>query len=606
MMPSQAPYPPISDYALISNCQCAALVSTAGSIDWCCMPRMDDDSCFGRLLDWQRGGYCSIAPTNGDYQVSRRYLPNSMVLETRFSNEQGELRLVDFFYMPDDGERQSQHDCMRLAEVVRGRVSIAIEVCPRFDYGDIFPQLRQLQDRAWSAVGSNKGLLIAGPRELQTCGRHDLRCEIQLQEGQAINLTLRSCDPECIPQAAAGLPGLEGVHAGLQHSLRWWGDWTDTSGRGVGNDAQSARSALVLKALCYQPTGAIAAAATTSLPEALGEERNWDYRFSWVRDSVFAVRALSQLGHVQAADRFHHFIQRAAAGSASQLQIMYGLDGKRRLTEVELPWLEGYRASRPVRVGNRAAKQVQLDIYGELMEMAWEWHTSGHETDQDYWNFLVDVADQVCQRWQETDHGIWEVRKKPGHYVHSKVMCWSALNRAFAMAQDRGHTQGCKQWQEHCDGLRQAIESRGYDEQRGVFVQAFENKALDAALLLLPRVGFVDWQDERMVRTVDAIMESLDRDGLLLRYDAPDALRGQEGCFLPCTFWLVSCLAHQGRHELAWQYYRRALACANDLGLFSEEYDGHGHQMLGNFPQALTHVSQIMARQALAGHEPLS
>jgi GH15 family glucan-1,4-alpha-glucosidase len=368
-------------------------------------------------------------------------------------------------------------------------------------------------------------------------------------------------------------------------------------------DEQTLRSTIVLKSLTFERTGAIAAAATTSLPEWIGGERNWDYRYSWIRDSVFAVRALHDLGYVAEADRFHQFIQRTSAGNADEIQIMYGVDGKRRLTEIELDWLEGYKGSKPVRIGNRAAKQNQLDIYGELVEMAWEWHISGHKTDPHYWNFLEDVINTVCEHWQDRDHGIWEVRGEPRHFVHSKAMCWAATHRGVLLAQENRFPAPIERWSRVRDEIRHAIESDGYDSERGVFVQDFGSRYLDAALLLLPRVSFVPYDDPRMLRTADAICQDLESDGLLLRYNSPDGLPDREGMFIPCTFWLAACLASQGRRERAWKYYERAARCANDIGLFSEEYDVDSQQMLGNFPQGLTHVSQIMARLALAGED---
>jgi GH15 family glucan-1,4-alpha-glucosidase len=313
------------------------------------------------------------------------------------------------------------------------------------------------------------------------------------------------------------------------------------------------------------------------------------------------VRALHELGYVSEADRFHQFIQRSSAGNADEMQIMYGIDGKRRLTEIELDWLEGYKGSKPVRIGNRAAKQNQLDIYGGLLEMAWEWHDRGHPTDPHYWTFLENVVDTVCRHWRDQDHGIWEVRCAPRHHVHSKVMCWVALHRGVMLAEANKFAAPIDRWSRTRDEIRHAVENQGYDEKRGIFVQTFGQDYLDASLLLMPRVGFIDYQDERMMRTVDAICEGLEIGGLLRRYNAPDGLKGKEGMFLPCTFWLVDCLAHQDRSELAWKYYDRAVGCANDLGLFSEEFDVEGKQMLGNFPQGLTHVSQIMARLALGG-----
>jgi GH15 family glucan-1,4-alpha-glucosidase len=315
---------------------------------------------------------------------------------------------------------------------------------------------------------------------------------------------------------------------------------------------------------------------------------------------VFIVRALHAMGCFTEADRFHRFIERSSAGSAHQLQIMYAVDGKRRLTEIELDWLEGYQQSKPVRIGNLASEQQQFDIYGELLAMAWESHSRGRPIDQNYWEFLVDVVNTVCERWQEPDKGIWEIRDAPRHHVHSKLMCWLALKRGIDLAVARHLAAPVDHWAEARDKVRVAIEREGYHEERGVFVQAFDNDYLDAALLLMPRVEFIPYDDPRMVRTVDAIRRELDWNGLILRYTAPDSLPKGEGVFIPCTFWMVSCLAHQGRHEQAWEYYKRALACANDLGLFSEEFDCTTQQMLGNFPQGLTHVSQIMARLSLA------
>jgi GH15 family glucan-1,4-alpha-glucosidase len=366
-----------------------------------------------------------------------------------------------------------------------------------------------------------------------------------------------------------------------------------------GEDEQTLRSAVMLKSLSCERTDAIVAAPTMSLPEWVGGERNWEYRFSWVRDSVFTVRALNELGCEREADRFLKFISRSSAGDADELQIMYAVDGKRRLTELELKHLEGYRCSRPVRVGNAAAKQNQLDVYGELLQRAWEWHAKGRRIQRRYWDFLTDAVNTACRKWDGPDFGIWEFRGGPRHYVHSKAMCWGAVDHGIRLAREQGLPAPLEDWEEARNRMRKAIEQDGYDEKRGIFVQAFGNHYLDSALLLLPRIGIVPYDDPRMVRTANAIREELDSGGLLLRYSAPDGLPGSEGAFLPCTFWLVSCLAYQKRFDLAWEYYRRAAACANDLGLFSEEYDVKRGEMLGNFPQALTHVSQIMARLAL-------
>jgi GH15 family glucan-1,4-alpha-glucosidase len=600
-------YPPIGDYALLTDCHCSALVSRYGSVDWCCMPRVDDDACFGRLLDWDKGGYCLVAPTATDVTMARRYVDGSMILETVFSTSEGDIRLTDFFAMNDKGPENPPLDLVRLIDGISGDVEVRIDVAPRFDYGEIIPRMMRHPSGMFTAIGSNQGLIIHSDTPLNVVSHRDLCGTFRIRAGERVRLAVQFEFPEKITSeitAQAINPGDLDRH--LESTRRWWTNWSSRMHSAVTLDEHTVRSTIVLKALTYEPTGAIVAASTTSLPEWIGGERNWDYRFSWVRDSVFTIRALQELGYATEADKFHRFIQRCSAGSADQLQIMYGVDGNRRLTEVELDWLEGYRQSRPVRIGNGAAKQTQLDIYGELLEMAWEWHRNGHETDPDYLNFLVSVIGTVCRRWSEPDYGIWEVRGDPVHYVHSKAMCWAAINRGIQLANATGIDAPVDEWAVVRDDIRAAIESRGYDQERGVFLQAFDSSELDAALLMLPRVGFVAYDDPRMLRTVDAICSDLDRDGLLLRYRGPDGLKGPEGMFLPCTFWLVSCLANQGRIAEARIYYDRALACSNELGLFSEEYDTASKQMLGNFPQGLTHVSQIMAWLALAENGPLS
>lgn len=591
-------YPPITDYALIGDCRSTALVSRDGSIDWCCMPDVDSDSCFGRLLDWEKGGYCLIAPQEPEVVAQRRYLPDTMILETTFHSSGNEARLYDFFVMHP--EEQGAFSLVRLIEGVRGEMRCELRVCPRLDLGEIIPHVRKHRDGIFSAVGSNKGLVFQTDIDVEIVDRSDLCASFAVAEGQRRRLGIHFRRPETIGESLAAdtFPSM-GEDGGLARTRSAWSQWADSLKIPSEDDVLTRRSALVLKALTVEQTGAIIAAPTTSLPEWIGGVRNWDYRFSWVRDSVFIVRALYRLGCVDEAERFMRFIQRSSAGSARQLQIMYGVDGKRRLTEVRLDWLEGYRGSRPVRVGNFAFRQNQLDIYGEIMELAWVWHDSGHEIDEPYWDFLVDVVDTACERWREKDFGIWEFRGGPRHHVHSKAMCWSAVDFGIKLSEACGFQCPIDRWSKERAAIRDAIEHHGYDSKRGVFIQAFDSPHLDAALLLLPRIGFVPYDDPRMLRTVEAVRLGLDENGLLVRYTSPDGLPGAEGGFLPCTFWLVACLARQGSTQLARRYYERAIACANDLGLFSEEFDTRHKQMLGNFPQGLTHVSQITARLAL-------
>ncbi len=599
-------YPPIEDYGFISDCHCIALISRHGSVDWCCMPRMDADSCFGRLLDWDKGGCFELMPADPQFTMERRYLPGTMILESRFRLAGGEVCVHDFFDarpVQEDSHQlplERRHRLFRVVECLAGVVEMRTRVSPRLDFGQIIPMIQQRGPQVFTAVGGSQGLLVRASFALQLVEHRDLTANFRLVAGERACMVIAYAAPETLGQIAQEAFDWAGAQSCLDQTRRWWEMWTARARGGEQIDPHILRSALVLRALMYEPTGAICAAGTTSLPEAIGAHRNWDYRFSWVRDSVFAVRVLYRLGHEDEATRFLRFIRRASAGSARQLQIMYAVDGKRRLTEIELNWLEGYRGSQPVRIGNMAHVQNQLDVFGEILEIAWLWHSSGKSIDREYWDFLSSVVDTVCHKWMETDHGIWEFRGPARHFVHSKVMCWAALDHGLKLAQENGFEAPVQAWTAALNDIRQAIETRGYDARRGIFVQDFDSGHLDASLLLVPRTGFVDYRDPRMLRTTDAICKALDRNGLLERYSSPDSLDGCEGAFLACTFWLVNCLARQGRRELAQTYYQRAMACCNDLGLFAEEYDVEQHNMLGNYPQALTHVSQMVAKLALS------
>lgn len=594
------PYPPIEDYALLSDCASIALVAH-GSIDWCCVPTMDADSCFGRLLDWRSGGHCSIAPVAAA-RTTRRYEDGTMVLATRFDTADGSLVLHDFFAARDGLETPGESDHLaRLARCERGSVTVRVEVVPRFDYGLTLPELRSKLHGLHTAYGSNEGLLIHcnQPLELQR-EAHMLCAEVLLQQGQTLELSLRFVAPEALLRAVQQWnPERAELQVQLERTIAWWAAWERSAGREPHADPLTRRSALVLKALCFERTGAIAAAATTSLPEAPGGVRNWDYRFSWVRDSVLAVRALHALGFHREAERFRAFIERSAAGNARQLQLMYGLDGRRRLPELTLDHLEGWRGASPVRIGNAAARQTQLDVYGTLLDLAWLAHDEEQPADDAYWDFLVETVNIACERWREPDHGIWELRDAPRHFVHSKVMCWVALDRGLRLAQRMRRHAPVDEWSETLQAIRADIEAQGYDAELGVYRQAYGATDADAALLLLPLFGYVAFDDPRMLRTTDWVRSELGRNGLLLRYSVADGLPDPEGAFLPCTFWLAECLARQYRVDDAWQCYRRAAGCANELGLFSEEAQFDGDGMLGNFPQALTHLSQLAARLAL-------
>jgi len=589
---------PIGDYALIGDCHSAALVSSGGSIDWCCLPRFDSDSCFARLLDHEHGGHFRITP-QGRWTSRREYLGDTLVLATTFEAPSGALRLIDFFAMRRGGRRHPRRELVRIVEGLRGSMPLAIEFMPRFDFGEIKPWIYRVGKAAHCAVGSNAGLMLFGDVALQRVGEHDLCADIEVREGERMHLAMHFVSPEELHTAPPKGQARAELEAHLEETLAWWREWASKMVCKGQHGVCVARSAIVLKALTHAPTGAIIAAPTTSLPEHPGGARNWDYRFSWIRDSVFTVHALANLGCIGEADGFRRFIQRSAAGNADQLQALVGVDGKRRLTEITLDHLAGWRGSRPVRIGNGAEKQYQADMYGLLLELAGRWSARGNVPDEHYWDFLAEMVDAAIEKWPLPDHGIWEIRAEPRHFVHSKVMCWAAVHRGIALAQQHGFKAPLARWGTACDEIRNAIEAHGVDHERGIFVASFGARDLDAALLLLPDVGFVAYDDPRMLATAEAIRRELHADGLIRRYTADDGLRGGEGAFLPCSFWLAECLARQGRLAEARELFDRVSGCANDLGLFSEEYDSANRELLGNFPQGLTHLAHISAALVL-------
>jgi GH15 family glucan-1,4-alpha-glucosidase len=590
-------YPPIGDYGVIGDCHAAALVSREASIDWCCLPRFDSASLFGRLLDWERGGHCSIQPTDR-YSASRSYLPGTLVLVTTFDAPGGEAHLYDCFTMRAGGRREPFRQLLRVVEGVRGEMDLRVAVRPRFDYGEVRPWLRHHGPRLYSAVGGNDAIVVSGDLDFEVVDRHDFEATISVRAGERRRLSVVYFPPEEIDGEAP--PSAEGdeLDQRLADTIEWWRAWSARVKIHGPYGPEAARSALVLKALVNAPTGAVVAAPTTSLPESVGHERNWDYRYCWVRDSHFTVRSLTELGCTGEAEGFRRFVERSAAGSAESLQIMYGVGGERRLTEVTLD-LDGFRGSRPVRLGNAASDQLQLDVYGYLLDLAWRWQQRGHSPDDDYWRFLLSLVDRSIDLWQEPDCGIWEMRGRPQHFVHSKVMCWAAVDRGLRLGRECLRQAPFKRWEGAASEIREAIETEGYDAERGVFVQAFGSAELDSALLLLPSVDFVAYDDERMVRTTDAVRDELSDGGLLRRYRVDDRLAGTEGVFVACAFWLIECLVNQGRQAEAQEVFGRAASTANDLGLFAEEFDPKQRVLLGNFPQGLSHLSHIAAASTL-------
>jgi GH15 family glucan-1,4-alpha-glucosidase len=607
-LPASAdPYPPIADYGLIGDCHSAALVSHTGSIDWCSLPRFDSGSAFGRLLDWERGGYCSVAPAGRGWSSSREYLKDTLVLVTTFQGPAGEARLVDCFLAgPRESDADSRHRAgsgchiLRVIEALRGALTVDVRVAIRFDYGTVRPWIRRHGQHLHSAIGGNDGLVIWCDGELTEEPSHDLVGQLKLQAGERARLSLAYASPELLEPDGPEEPDPGELDRRLQQTIGWWGKWTKRLNLEGQGRAGLRRSALTLKALTYAPTGAIVAAPTTSLPESLGRARNWDYRYAWVRDSSFSSRAFAEVGCEAEADAFRRFIMRSAAGHAEDLQVVYGVGGERRIQASTLDELEGYRCSSPVRVGNQATGQHQLDSYGEIVNLSFRWHRRGHSPTDDEWRFLVSVVEHAAERWSEPDNGIWEWPGKPDHFVHSKVMCWAALERGIRLADECMRRAPTRRWTRVRDQVRRTIERRGFDRERGVFVQAFDRPDLDAALLLLPTVDFVAWDDPRMLRTIEAVRQELGAgDGLLYRYRRRDGVGGREGAFLPCSFWLVIALANTGELQEASELYDKLLARGNDLGLFSEELDPKSGQLLGNFPQGLTHLSHIDAAVAL-------
>ena len=588
----------IADYALLADCHAAALVSRDGSVDWCCMPRYDTGSMFGALLDPEAGA-CTVAVEGGGMD-GRAYLEGTLVLETTLRGEAGEARLLDFMPFADPLEPAREHRALvRIVEGVRGTVTVRVRVAARFDYGEVIPWLRHHGRGVFSAIGGDDGLLCQCDGGFEADGDGGLIASATVRGGERFRVLLASRRPEELDGGPLAPADPERLDAALDDTVRRWREWSGQS-RHTGVDEEGVlRSALVLKSLCFAPSGAMVAAPTTSLPETLegGEEhRTWDYRYSWIRDAALAAHCLTELGFDEEAHAFRRFIERSAAGSAKDLRVCYGVGGERRLTEVELG-MAGYRGAGPVRAGNAAGPQLQLDAYGHLLHQSFTWSELGHPPDDDYWRFILELVNAAAEHWEQPDRGIWEWRGAPRHFVHSKVLCWVALDRGIQLAESSLRRAPVRRWREAREAVKAAVLKRGFDADRGTFLQAFGEPGLDAAVLRLPCYGFIDYDDERMLGTVAALRAGLDQNGLLRRYDTDDGMP-REGAFLPCTFWLVECLAGQGRSAEAREVFDRALACANDLGLYSEEA-GEGDEPLGNFPQALTHLAHVEAALAL-------
>jgi GH15 family glucan-1,4-alpha-glucosidase len=583
----------IEDYGLIGDLQTAALVGRDGSIDWLSLPRFDSAACFAALLGDEDNGRWLLAPAAGGDCTSRRYRGDSLVLETTWETPDGTVRVLDL--MPPRGEAA---DVVRIVEGVSGRVPMRMHLTLRFDYGHVVPWVRHV-DREWAAVAGPDAAWLRTAVHLEDRDQSTV-AEFEVGAGDRV--------PFVLTYAASHLPRPTPVHAqeSLDSTQSYWAEWMDQCAYDGEWGEAVRRSLLTLKTLTYAPTGGIVAAATTSLPEQLGGPRNWDYRYCWLRDATFTLQALLGTGYVAEARAWREWLLRAVAGDPADLRIMYALDGSRRIPEYELSWLPGYEGATPVRVGNAAADQFQLDVWGEVLDgLHWS-RASGLTPDEDAWSVQRALLDFLEGAWDTPDNSLWEVRGPRRHFVHSKVMAWAGMDRAV-QAVERFHLDGpVDDWRRLRQDIHDDVCTHGYDADRGTFTQFYGSTGLDAALLLLPRVGFLEPDDPRIVGTVEAVQRELDHDGLLLRYrpDADggvDGLPGQEGAFLACSFWLVDALSMIGRQDQARQRFERLLGLRNDLGLLSEEYDVRAGRQLGNTPQAFSHVGLVNSACQLAG-----
>jgi alpha,alpha-trehalase len=585
-------YPPIGDYALISDCHSSALVSRDGSVDWCCFHRFDARPVFARILDWSKGGYFRVAPSD-HADVSRRYLPGTNVLETTFTTRRGTLVVTDCLPVAPDGARLvPYHQLIRKVRCEAGSVEIDFEFDPRFDYGLTMPRLEMLEDDLGVVSGGADALVIQSDLSIDNTDLCGCSGTSVLEAGQEACVVLTY---QTAHEIEAVRIDPKQIDERVQATTRFWREWSDRCSYQGPYREQVVRSALVVKALTNAPTGAIVAAPTTSLPEEIGGVRNWDYRYTWLRDAALNIYALFTLGYTEEAHAFMGWLKRTTAGRVDDLQTLYGVGGERLVLENELRGLEGYRGSAPVRIGNRASEQFQLDIYGELLDTAWLYHRHGGDIDPFFWDFLRDTVDAVAERWTKPDHGIWEIRCEPLHLVSSKVMAWVAVDRGIRLAQALDLPADLKRWRALRKKIRRRIESEGVDGQTGAFVRAFGSDALDASNLLIPLVRFLPADDPRVRATMKRIEKELTADCLVDRYREDDGLPGKEGAFLICSFWLVDNLALAGEVDRACELFERLVDYANDVGLLSEEVDPANGELLGNFPQAFSHVGLIGA-----------
>jgi GH15 family glucan-1,4-alpha-glucosidase len=575
----------IEDYALIGDCETAALVDRNGSIDWLCWPDFSSEACFAALLGTEENGYWKIAPGEGEWTTTRRYRAHTLILETTFNHPDGSFRLTDF--MP---VRQRHSHVVRIVQGIRGKVAVRMELALRFDYGRTVPWVTHISDGIRAVAGPNLAVLHASVpmhgENLKTVA------EFTVTRGDRVSFSLtygRSFKPN--PRKIDTAQALKSA----QQRWRLWAGRLKYKGK---YRAVVERSLITLRALIYRPTGGIVAAVTTSLPENIGGVRNWDYRYCWLRDTTFTLLALANGGYVNEAAAWQEWLIRALAGSPEQVQIMYGLKGERQLVEWEVPWLPGYENSRPVRIGNAASMQVQLDIFGEVLDCFYQAHQSMGRHAEDDFRVLLRLLEHLEQIWQQPDEGIWESRGGPQQFTYSKMMAWVAFDRAVLLAELLHHDAPIEKWKTLRDTIHREICVRAFNRKKNSFVQAYGSNHLDAALLLMPVVGFLPGSDPRVKGTVEAIERELMPAGLVMRYNTThvdDGLPPGEGVFLACSFWMVSSLKAIGRVKDARALFHRLLALSNDLGLLAEEYDPVHKRLVGNFPQAFSHIALVNA-----------
>jgi GH15 family glucan-1,4-alpha-glucosidase len=584
----------IEDYALLGDLHSAALVSRKGSVDWLCVPRFDSAACFAALVDTPEAGRWLLAPAAGGTCARRQYRGDTLVLQTEWDTPEGTVRVVDF--MPPRGEAP---DIVRIVQGVTGAVPMYGELRLRFDYGQVVPWVRNVGGAIEAVAGPDAAWLRTPAPLVGRDGR--TVSEFTVRAGDTVPFVLTWAPSHVSP------PGPVDASQALAETVEFWERWSARSSvTGPWRDAVQ-RSLIVLKALTYAPTGGIVAAVTTSLPEQLGGRRNWDYRYCWLRDATYTLQALLAAGYSEEASAWREWLLRAVAGDPGKLQIMYGVDGTRRLPELALPWLSGYESSAPARVGNAAAGQLQLDVWGEVLDGLHLAREADMSTPDDAWDLQVALMEHLEGAWRDTDNGLWEVRGPRRHFTHSKVMAWVAADRMVRAVRDSGLPGPVRRWERLRDAIHADVLTHGYNAGQRTFVQYYGGTELDASLLLIPRVGFLPGTDPRVLGTVDAIQRELTQDGLVLRYRTDrtnDGLPAGEGVFLACSFWLVDALHSAGRDKDATELFERLLALRNDVGLLSEEWDPGTQRQLGNTPQAFSHFALVVSALQLHDHRP--